>query len=77
MPERIQRKASTITIPWDRGSQTFERDMLATAILLDMDRPTDPRGVVDQLVSEYGLSRTDAMYYLAGARVCVRDGIEP
>lgn len=69
--------SATITIHWDGGAQTFDRDLLATAILLHLDIPDDTRAVVDLLVTEYGLSKVDAIYYISGAKVALRKGIEP
>ncbi len=72
----------TITIPWDRGTMTFNRDRLQTAYLLTLEleleeaRAVAP-SVVDQLRDQYRISHAEAIELAAAAKVCIRKGIEP
>ncbi len=69
--------ANTITIPFDTGSETFDRDQLATAALLWLEHDGDRQAVRAALVDDHGINPANAIYLTVAARICVEHGIEP
>ncbi len=69
----------TITIPWDRGTMTFNRDRLQTAYLLTLeaDDRRAPGTIVPALIEQCRISHAEAIELAAAAKVCIRKGIEP
>lgn len=75
---------STITLPFDAGSQTYDRDKLTTAYLVLLDvldtrekaSLSDAHAVAARLRHDHGFT-TDAITYAVGARICSERGIEP
>jgi hypothetical protein len=75
-------RSATITIPWDDGTQTLDRDLLQTAVLLTLDTSDDltvkkGTSVAVQLHTAHGISWADAIGYAVAAGICIREGIEP
>lgn len=68
---------NTISIPFDAGTQTFDRDQLTTAILLRMEHNGDQKAVRTALIEQHGVNPTTATYLTVAARICAERGIEP
>lgn len=65
----------TITIPWDGGTMTFNRDRLETAILHTYDLEAqwaDSPSVVRTLRDTYRIDHSEAIALAAAARVTTR-----
>ncbi|MFJ1539246.1 hypothetical protein ACIODS_11955 [Micromonospora chalcea] len=69
--------AGTITIPFDQGAITVNRDHLATALLLRMEYGGNQRAIRDALVNDHGVPAGEAIYLTVAARICAERGIEP
>lgn len=76
---------NTITLPFDNRTQTYDRDKLATALLVRMDVIDDDpaagsllatRNTALALRNEHGFA-TDAITYAIGARICHENNIDP
>ena len=75
---------TTISLPFDSGSRTFDRDRLATAVLVYLDvLGDDKRPLIHhsktaalRLRDDHGFG-TDAITYAIGARIAIENGIEP
>lgn len=76
MPER-----GDIALPFDGRYMAFNRDKLATAVLVMMDVSSDyTEGLkqgAERLNHEFGFDRNDALLYPVGALICMDRGIEP
>jgi len=75
-------RSATIAIPWDGGTQTFDRDLLETAVLVTLDTPDDltvkkGTSVAMQLHASHAISWGVAIVYAVAAGICIREGIEP
>lgn len=72
--------SDTVTIPWDAGTMTFNRDRLQTAILLTLDLEAEDShspSVVRALEEQCRIGTVEAIGLAAAAKVCIRKGIEP
>ncbi len=78
-------KASSIDLPFDGSRRAYDRDRLATAVLVYMEAIGQQPGlptihhtkfVSQTLRDEHGFA-TDSIAYAIGARICVENDIEP
>lgn len=76
---------ASIDLPFDNRRKTYDRDKLATAVLVYLDvmgdaadTPTIHATKAAALVlrDEHGFD-TDSITYAVGARICVERGTEP
>lgn len=67
----------TIAIEVSGAGRVFNRDRLATAILLRYEHPQDARAVVNTLETDYGVEHHEAMRLTIAAQKCIDLGIEP
>lgn len=78
-------KTASIDLPFDGGHRAYDRDRLATAVLVYMDTMTDDPGqptiqhtkAVSQILRNEHSFATDSITYAVGARICLENGIEP
>lgn len=74
----------TIELPFDGHRKTYDRDKLATAMLVYLDvlgadqhpTPDHTRQVAVRLRPDQGFA-TDATTYAVGARIAIENNIEP
>lgn len=75
---------TTITLLHDKGTMTYDRDRLATAILVYLEvmgddpapTPKHTGAVRDVLRNDLGFA-TDSITYAVGARIAVQNNINP
>lgn len=69
--------SNPMTLEVAGAERLFNRDQLATAILLRLDNPDNARAVVDALEADHGAEHYEAMRLVMAAQKCIDLGIEP
>lgn len=76
--------SDTINIPFDGRTKTYDRDQLATALLVFLDQASDGdnrlvrvSATANILHGEHAMTRADAIACAVGARICDELGIDP